>query len=233
MITKKKNNTILYLKFFLFFVFIVLIYFFRTSVVNYFFFVEQKYFSTKQNQTLILSEREELQNLQTENIALKQQIKNLKEAFSDGDYEEKHFPVFMLTTGSDFYGDFYVSIPKENTPYLGMNILSTGNVLVGTVSEILPNSLKVNRLGQTKTFIATNSDGSETVELGSLSSGLYVGTVPGGSKLAVGDQIALKGYPKVIVGTVVEIQKNDTSLANIFVRAPYNINDKEIFYVLK
>jgi hypothetical protein len=49
----------------------------------------------------------------------------------------------------------------------------------------------------------------------------------------VGDTIVLKGYPKIIVGTVVDIEENGTPLNNIFVRTPYNLNNKEIFYVIQ
>jgi hypothetical protein len=119
------------------------------------------------------------------------------------------------------------------TPYVGMNIFAPDNVVVGQVDEILPNSMKIGKLGQDRTFIASSLENEESVELQSLGMGLYYGKVSGGSKISLGDTIVLKGYPKAIVGTVVEVQKGDTSLSNIFVRTPYNINNKEIFYVIQ
>jgi cell division protein FtsB len=233
MIIKRKSNTAKYVKFGVFILFLVLIFIFRARFVNAVLFLEQKYFFKNQPTELMLPEREELQNLRVENATLKTQIKNLQNEITASSTDEKHFPVFMLMGDSNIYGDFFVSLPKNITPYIGMNIFSTGNVVVGTVSEILPTALKIDRLGQGKIFTASSDDGEETVELQSLGSGLYVGQVSGGSKLSVGDNIVLRGYPKGVIGTVVEIDKNDTSLSNVFVRSPYNINDKEIFYVIQ
>jgi hypothetical protein len=57
--------------------------------------------------------------------------------------------------------------------------------------------------------------------------------VAAGSKISVGDQIVLKGYPKAVVGMVNEVVKNEGTLSTVFVRAPYNIYSKEILYVLQ
>jgi sRNA-binding protein len=54
-----------------------------------------------------------------------------------------------------------------------------------------------------------------------------------GSKISVGDQVVLKGYPKAVVGTVSEITKNEGTFSLVYVRAPYNVFEKEIFYVLQ
>lgn len=179
------------------------------------------------------TEKEEYASLKVENALLKDENKKLKEEFDVMDVIENKSPVYMLLGESSIYGDFYVSLPKEKTPYVGMNIFSTGNLVVGQVEEVLPTSLKVGKLGQNKSFIANSLENEESLELQSLGVGLYYGKVSGGSKISLGDTVVLKGYPKAIVGNVVEIQKNDTPLSNIFVRTPYNINNKEIFYVVQ
>jgi hypothetical protein len=171
--------------------------------------------------------------LRAENNVLRDENKKVREAFSVGDIEDTRALVYMLLGKSSIYGSFYTSLPMGKTPYVGMNIFAPDNVVVGQVDEILPNSMKIGKLGQDRTFIASSLENEESVELQSLGMGLYYGKVSGGSKISLGDTIVLKGYPKAIVGTVVEVQKGDTSLSNIFVRTPYNINNKEIFYVIQ
>jgi hypothetical protein len=114
-----------------------------------------------------------------------------------------------------------------------MNIYSHGNVLVGAVEEVLKTSLFVTRLGQNKSFLAESNEVDEQLELLSLGNGLYAGSVAAGSKISVGDQIVLKGYPKAVVGMVNELVKNEGTLSTVFVRSPYNIYEKQIFYVLQ
>lgn len=232
MLEKKQNKSLQYLKYFLSFIALVLIFVFKTEVANFLINIKLKWLGTT-NPELTIPEREELGALRIENKLLKNENEEVRNEFSVGAIDEKHTPVYLLLAKSDLYGDFYTTIPKDKTVYNGMNILSTGNIVIGQVIEILDNSLKVERLGQEKTFIGTSLEVDEFLELKSLSSGLYVGTVPGGSRVSVGDTIVLKGYPKAVVGTVVEITKSDTSLSNVFVRTPYNIQSKEIFYVIQ
>ena len=191
-----------------------------------------------QNENLVLSinEREELENLRVENETLKNNLKDLKEEINlieDG-LEPTYVKMLGVSAGAgDFYGSFYVTYPKDKTVYKGMNIYTSSNVLVGTVEEVLKNSLFITRLGQNKSFLAESDEVKERLELSSLSNGLYVGSVAGGTKISVGDQVVLKGYPKAVVGSVSEIQKNEGTLSTVFVRAPYNIYQKQIFYVLQ
>lgn len=185
------------------------------------------------------SERDELESLRVENETLKNNLADLKEEINL--MEDGLEPTYVKMLGrtvlgemaSNYYGSFYVTYPKDKTVYKGMNVYSHGNVLVGTVEEVLKTSLFINRIGQNKTFFAESAEVDEELELGALGNGLYAGSIAAGSKISVGDQIVLKGYPKAVVGMVNEVVKNDGTLSTVFVRAPYNIYSKEIFYVLQ
>jgi hypothetical protein len=233
MLSKKENKNLKYLKIFLMLLLLVIAYIFRTKISDFFFLSYQNYFLNTEGKVLTPSEYEELGQLRIENKILADENKKIREEFSVGIIDEVKAPVYLLLSESYIYGDFFVSIPKDKTPYIGMNIFSSGNIVVGQVSEILTNSLKVKKLGDGKTFIAESLENEEPLELQSLGTGLYFGKASGGSKISLGDTIVLKGYPKAIVGTVVEIEKGDTALSNIFVRTPYNIDNKEIFYVIQ
>lgn len=233
MIVKKEKKFTKYIKYILLFVFLVLAFLFRKHVVNYFLIISTKIHRQETETELTLTEREELNQLRIENKILKDENEKVRSEFSVGLIDETKAPVYMLLGESTFYGDFYVSMPSNKTPYKGMNIFSEGNIVVGQVEEILKNSMKVSRLGQSRSFIAEVEESEESLELQSLGSGLYVGSVSGGSKISLGDTVVMKGYPKAIVGTVVEVAKGNTSLSNIFVRTPYNVNNREIFYVIQ
>jgi cell division protein FtsB len=193
------------------------------------------------NNEVLLSktERDELESLRVENETLKNNLSDLKEEINL--MEDGLEPTYVKMLGrtvlgemaSNYYGSFYVTYPKDKTVYKGMNVYSHGNVLVGTVEEVLKTSLFVNRIGQNKTFFAESSEVDEELELSALGNGLYVGSIAAGSKISVGDQVVLKGYPKAVVGMVNEVVKNEGTLSTVFVRAPYNIYNKEIFYVLQ
>jgi cell division protein FtsB len=233
MLIKKEKNYSIYIKIGLLVIVIVLIFVFRNKFISSYIYLDQRYFQKSQPIDINQTEREELGRLRTENKVLKDENEKLKQEYFGDATSSQRTLVHMLLGESTLYGNFFVNLPKNKTPYIGMNIFSDGDVVVGQVSEILPTSLKVDKLGQNKTFIANSLENEESIELGSLGSGLYVGTVPGGSKISLGDTIVLKGYPKAVVGTVVEIGKGDSSLSSVYVRTPYNINNKEIFYVLQ
>ncbi len=233
MIIKRESKISKYLKFILIIVFFVLAFIFRKHFVDSFVSVKTYIFSSQPEAELTPTEREELSQLRIDNKILKDENEEIREEFSVGIIDEVRSPVYMILGESSFYGDFYVSLPKEKTPYKGMNVFATGNIVVGQIEEILAKSIKVSRLGQNKTFIANSLENEESLELKSLGSGLYVGSVSGGSKISLGDNIVMKGYPKAIVGTVVEITKGETALSSIYVRTPYNVNNKEIFYVIQ
>lgn len=231
MLIKKEKYIYKYLKYFLLIFLLVFIFYFKSSIINNILIISQKYFY-KENLILIIpSEKEELESLRIESKLLKVENQKLREEYVVSDLEDKPAFVYLILGESTLYGDFYVSVPKGKTTYKGMNIFSTGNILVGKVSEISEYFMKVVRLGTDKSFIVSTLESEETFELHSLSSGLYVGSVSGGNKTSVGDVVVLKGYPKAVVGTVVEIVKGDSALSNVFVRTPYNINNKEFFYV--
>ncbi len=233
MLVKKQNKNIKYLKIFLLVLFFVVATIFHVQFINLFFSAYQKFYPIREDTKITETEKEELGRLRVENNLLKDENKKIREGFSVGGFDESKSLIYMLLGESSLYGDFYTSFPKNKTPYVGMNIFSEGNIAIAQVSEILPNSLKVKRLGQGKTFIATSLETEESLELKSFGIGLYSGTVAGGSKISLGDTVVLKGYPKAVVGTVVEIEKSSTSLSNVFVRTPYNIANKEIFYVIQ
>ncbi len=233
MLIKKENNKFKYLKLFTFLLFLSVVFIFRTKIIDFFFLSYQNFFTNTYAGVLTPDEYQELASLRVENKILADENKKIRDEFSVGIIDESRAPVYMLLSESFIYGDFYVSLPIDKTPYIGMNIFSSGNVVIGQVSEILTSSLRVKKLGQGKSFIANSLENEESLELQSIGSGLYFGKVSGGSKIVLGDTIVLKGYPKAVVGTVVEIEKNDTPLSNIFVRTPYDINNKEIFYVIQ
>lgn len=233
MLVKKEKNTTMYLKFFMLVIFFGLAIFYKQFLVNIYLQTAQYFFGDESLVDLTLTEREELLILRTENVVLKDEISQIRQEFQITDFEEVKSPVYLLIGENTFYGNFFISIPKNKTPYKGMNIFSSGNIVIGQVEEIYPNTLKASKLGQNKAFIATSLENDESVEFRSLGSGLYIGTVSGGSKVSLGDTIVLKGFPKAIVGAVVEIEKKESSLMYIYVRTPYNISKKEIFYVLQ
>jgi hypothetical protein len=233
MLVKKENNFFKYFKFVLMFLVLVFIYFYSAFFTNFILYLPQKFFNLNNTESLTQTEREELASLRIENKILQDEVDRVRNEFSVGIIDEKKSPVYMLLGESSLYGDFYISKPVDKTPYKGMNIFSNGNIVVGQVEEILNNSLKVSRLGQGKSFIASTLEDEESLELRSLGSGLYVGNVSGGSKIKVDDTVVLKGYPKAVVGKVVEVGKTNTSLSNIFVQTPYNISNKQIFYVIQ
>jgi cell shape-determining protein MreC len=230
---KKDKSYFLYFKIILIFIFFILALIFRTQFTGFVFNFYKKVFPMDSALVLTPDEREELGQLRVENKVLKDENKKVRQEFSVGEIDEKKATVYMLLGQSTIYSDFYVSLPEDKTPYVGMNIFSSGNVVIGQVAEILSNSLKIKRLGQDKTFIANSLENDDPVELQSLSDGLYFGKVSGGSKIVTGDTIVMKGYPKAVVGTVVDIQKGDAAQSTIYVRAPYDLNNKEIFYVLQ
>lgn len=233
MIVKKENKFKKIFPYIILAIVVAFIYIFRVKSVNFILNIKEMYFMDKESQILTLGEKEELNALRSENNVLRDENKKVREEFQVGEIDEVKSAVYLLLSQSSLYGDFYVTLPSNKTVYKGMNIFSTGNVVVGTVTEVLPNSLRVERLGQNKTFIASSLEEDESIEFKSLSAGLYAGNAAGGSKVSVGDTIVLKGFPKAIVGTVVEVSKSDTSLSVVFVRTPYNIQNKEMFYVLQ
>jgi len=233
MLIKKESKNLKYLKIFLLLLFLVIMYIFSSKITDFFFLSFQNFFPHDADVVLTSSEYEELGKLRVENKILADENKKIRDEFSVGLIDEVKSPVFLLLSESFVYGDFFVSVPKDKTTYIGMNIFSTGNVVVGQVTEILENTLRVKKLGDGKSFIAESMENEESLELQSLGTGLYFGKVSGGSKISLGDTIVLKGYPKAVVGAVVEIEKGDTALSNIFVRAPYNLDNKEIFYVIQ
>lgn len=227
---KENNNKVKYT--ILLIIILGIIFFFRVRIVDFYASHNLK-FSYFKNNNLSLSERDEYELLKSQNKILETENNKLKEQLTIQDSNTGQTPVELLLTSSNLYGDFYVSLPKNITTYIGMNIYSEGNVLVGTVEQIFPNSMRVTNLGQKKGVIASDLASEEFLELRSLSNGLYVGSVPGGSKIEVGSQIILKGYPTAIIGTVVEIQKSDNAQARVFVRTPYNVINKSFYYVLQ
>lgn len=186
-----------------------------------------------------LNEKEELEKLRVENLTLKNNLDDLKDEINL--MEDGLEPTYIKMLGDNlltnlaagYYGSFYTTYPKDKTVYKGMNVYTHGNVLVGTVEEVFKTNLFVTRLGQNKTFLAESAEVDEEMELSSVGNGLYVGQIAAGSKVSVGDQVVLKGYPKAIVGMVGEIIKNEGTLSTVYIRAPYNIYTKEIFYVLQ
>jgi cell shape-determining protein MreC len=233
MLIKSQKNKSVYIKIVALFIFFVAAIIFRQKFISSLLSFYQIFFPVAEVEILTQTEKEELAALRVENKILKDENKKLNEEFLISDVDEQKSVVQMLLGESQLYGDFFVNIPQKKTPYVGMSILSSGNIVVGQVEEILPNALKVRRMGTGKTFIGNSLESEESIELSSLGVGFYVGKVSGGSKIVVGDTIVLKGYPKIIVGTVVDIEENGTPLNNIFVRTPYNLNNKEIFYVIQ
>jgi cell shape-determining protein MreC len=211
------------------------IFFYKSFFINLFLNISSKFYLTLnkdiKEDILTLNEKEELNLLKIENKILKEEKKKMEDIANFKNIQEDFSPTYLLLGKSNFYGDFYISLPKNKTPYKSMYVFSGDNVVVGQVDEIYENSLRVNILGQNKSFIANVLESDESIELKSLSLGLYTGNTAGSSKISTGDSIVLKGYPKGLVGIVVEVRKNGNSLSDVYVRAPYNMSNKEIFYV--
>jgi hypothetical protein len=233
MIIKQKNNYKFYLKVGLVIALLVLVFVFKSFFTNFFINIKEKYFYIDRTVAPTTAELEELSYLRVQNQLQREELQLVREEFSMNYPEENVSPVYLLLARSTIYGDFYVTLPKDKTAYKDMNIFSTGNIVVGQVAEVLSNSLRIEPLGQDKSFIGTSLEGDESVELKSQSLGLYTGNISGGSKIALGDSIVLKGYPKAIVGVVVEISEDQSALSTIYVRTPYSLQTKEIFYVLQ
>jgi cell division protein FtsB len=237
---KRQENLTKKIVFILLAVFLfALLLWYRVFLLDIFFGFYTRHFTSNISTELSLSERGELEKLRVENETLKNDLDDLKSEINLMEDGLEPTYIRMISGGfgsgiaSDFYGSFYVTYPKDKTVYKGMNIYSHGNVLVGNVEEVYKDSLFVTRLGQNKSFLAESSEVDEQLELSSLGSGLYVGNIAAGSKISVGDQVVLKGYPKAVVGTVSEITKNEGTFSLVYVRAPYNVFEKEIFYVLQ
>jgi len=233
MIIRQKNNYKFYFKTGLVIVFLILIFVFKSFFTNFFLNLKERYFYIDRTLAPTSAELEELSYLRVQNQLQREELQMVREEFSINYPEENVSPVYLLLARSTIYGDFYVTLPKDKTAYKDMNIFSTGNIVVGQVVEVLDNSLRIEPLGQDKSFIGTSLEGDESVELKSQSLGLYTGNISGGSKIALGDSIVLKGYPKAIVGVVVEITEDQSALSTIYVRTPYSLQTKEIFYVLQ
>ncbi len=203
--------------------------FFRIKIIN---FVLNR-FTTNSNLELSLTEREELKLLKQKNKILEVDNKNLQNNLGILNDEPKPSFVKSLIFHSNFYGDFYTTLPKDKTPYKGMNVFANGDVVVGQIIEVLDNSLKVGNLAVGSGVIVEDLETNEFLEIHALGNGLYSASLSGGSKIAVGSQIVMKGFPRAIVGEVTEVNKTGSSLTNILIQAPYNILTKDIYYVIQ
>lgn len=235
MLKKDNNNKIIGLALLALLLLFSVTYFYHLKIANFLMNIYSGNLTQIDNENfkLSLSEKEELEKLRVENSVLKLDMKDLKKEINL--IEDGLEPTYVKMLGKEvvYYGSFYITYPKNKTVYKGMNVYSHGNVLVGQVEDVLDNSLFVTRLGQNKSFFAESQDTKEQLELSSIGGGQYTGQLVSGSKISVGDNIVLKGYPRAFVGMVSEIVKNENSNSTIFVRTPYNIYEKEIFYVLQ
>ncbi len=221
-----KNANIIYIILVLVFIFVSI--FFRIKIIN----LILGSGAAGAAPELSIGERDELNLLRQKNKVLEKDNKNLQSNLGIVSQNQNMSVVKLLLMHSDFYGDFYTSLPKEKTPYKGMNIYANGNIVVGQVKEILDTSLKVGNLAVGIGVIAQDIETGEFMEIHALGNGLYNASIPSGSKIKIGSQIVMKGYPKAIVGEVTELNKSENSLSNVIIQAPYNILAKDIYYVI-
>ncbi len=232
MYNKKENNKKTTLKIILSIFIFSIIFVFKNKFSEKFIYFKNEFFSFyRTSQEISQTEKDELSSLRLKNNVLEIENRKLHETFlADNSVIKPSFVKFLLGP-STLYGDFYVSLPDSKTVYVGMNLYTSNNIVVAQVDNIFPNSLRATYLGQNKSFIATAQESGESLELRSLGSGLYFAKTPSTNSVNVGEPVVLKGFPKAIVGEVVEIKKGEDSISNVFVRSPQDLSKVEIFYV--
>lgn len=175
---------------------------------------------------------EELLLLRAQTEILTQENRRLEQELGLRPLDLEQAPVRLMTERSKIYSTTYVDTTGININ-TGSYIYANQNVVAGNIDSVEGNIAKVIFLGNKEKFLAEIVKSGEIIELSGNGIGYYKGSVPKTDTLQVGDTIALKGYPKSIVGTITSIENDDTSVSTIWVRSPINLLKIDIFYVNK
>ena len=213
---KKNNNSkIIYIAIFI--LFLISIFFFKekyniflNNVIKLFKFTnEQKDLPTNEN---IISLQNQIKILQEEN-------KNLNIAMQNGSNTKKVAELNLIGSKSSLYGNFWTEIngntdktELEKNIEVGTFVFGDENVLIGRISEIKNNNLKVSFLGSDEAFLAEILESKENIELKGSGIGLYFAYISKSANINLGDLVIKKGNEKAIIGNVVDINEEENSL---------------------
>jgi hypothetical protein len=233
---RKNNNTkIIYILLFMFFC--VSVFFFREKY-NLLLNKSVKFFKLT-NDIENLSTNENIVNLQNQIKILQEENKNLNITLQNGSNTKKEVALNLIGSKSSIYGNFWTEINenisktelKKNIE-VGTFVFGQENVLVGKISEIRNNNVKVTFLGSDEAFLAEILESKENIELKGSGVGLYFAYISKNANINLGDLVIKKGNEKAIIGNIVDINEEENSLKKIWIRTPYNIKNLEKFYVL-
>lgn len=183
---------------------------------------------TKPSSSISLSEENSV--LKSQLTTLIQENHRLETELGLRSLDDKKVPVRLLVAGSHIYGSAFLDV-KGVSVQNGDYVYAQGNVVAGNLELVDNNQGRINFLGSHDRFLAEIVSTGEILELSGNGIGYYQGNIPHSDSIAVGETIALKGYPQSIVGTITAVEDNGTSISTIWVRSPVNLFNKSIFYV--
>jgi cell shape-determining protein MreC len=232
----KKKKTFIIISFILFL--IIIIFLFRKNL-SPLFIKSLNYFDFKQSFLQTNTTNEELKILQTELVLLKSENNELKKLTSESQHSSsteittKLIPLELLASKSNIYNSFWGEIPKNSTSSVAVGnfVYSRDNIIIGKISYISDNKIKVDFLGSTDSFIAETLESKESLELKANGIGLYTGKISKASEIKNGDIVIIKNKENAIVGNVIDITDDNSSMIIVWVRTPQNINKVKTFYV--
>jgi cell shape-determining protein MreC len=213
---------------------VFLLFFFRGFFLKSFSFLNLHKFKNEN-----INQTEQIQILQNEIKILKEENKNLQTLNTESSTNTKNLlTIEILGAKSTLYGTFWAeaktdiqNIASSTNISIGDFVYGENNILVGRIKEIQGKLIKVSLLGSEENFIAETLESKETLEIKASGVGLYVGQISKNSSISTGDLVLIKGKENAIVGNIVDIEENETSLKNIWIRTPYDISKSKIFYV--
>lgn len=172
-----------------------------------------------------------LEILESQNKILESENKRLQDEQNFKQTTTYSEPLKLLGEISKIYGAMHISKPKSIQVYEGKYIYGPDGVVIGSIMAVNSENLKVGLFGQLEPFIAQVVEKDESIQLVSSGLGLYRGEVPKSSELSIGMTVQTRGYPKAALGTISQIDENQTSVNTVWVRAPYDFSKLDIFYV--
>jgi cell shape-determining protein MreC len=223
----KKNKSIIFLFIFIIFIFLVFAFFRKSLIQKY----TQIYSNLSKNQEINLSLQESVNLLTVQINSLKEENKRLENELSLNNDDTSKIPLRSIAKNSSLYGNFYLEKPENINFYIGMYVYGRDNIIIGTIEEIFENSVRVSFLAQQQKLITEIIERNEILEIESSGVGMYKGLIPKSSEIQIGDTATLKSSMQSIIGNVVAIDEDNTSIKTIWIRAPYNISKNYIFYV--
>jgi cell shape-determining protein MreC len=238
MYTKRNNNKKIFILFTIMFILVLALFIYKPART----FIVYKFISTTNIVRSVYDKSvniNQIEKIESEKVFLQSQVsllrdenkKLLNELGIRAENEDSKKPLLVLSSKSTLYGNLYMKNDKSLNLYEGMYVYGSSNLVVGTISNIYDKYIQVNFLGQKEKFTAEIIDSGELIELTSSGLGLYTGSLPKSSKLETGQTVAMKGYPKAIVGNISQIEEDNTSVNIIWIRSPLNISKMDILYV--